>query len=77
MTTLKNVDTLFRTAVDEQRMPGIVAMAATDRGLLYEGAFGRRSANGMAVILIGRSTRDLRFIWFGEVCRRLHFSCSS
>ena len=42
MTTLKNVDTLFRTAVDEQRMPGIVAMAATDRGLLYEGAFGRR-----------------------------------
>jgi CubicO group peptidase (beta-lactamase class C family) len=42
MTTLKNVDTLFRTVIDEQRMPGIVAMAATDRGLLYEGAFGRR-----------------------------------
>ena len=42
MATLKNVDTLFRDAVDAKRMPGIAAMAATDQGVLYEGAFGRR-----------------------------------
>src|SRR5687768_12765378 len=42
MATLKNVDTLFREAVEAQRMPGIAAMAATDQGVLYEGAFGRR-----------------------------------
>ena len=42
MGTLKNVDTLFKDAVDSKKMPGIVAMAATDQGVLYEGAFGRR-----------------------------------
>src|SRR5437879_5647754 len=29
-------------AVAAKAMPGIVAMAATDKGVLYEGAFGRR-----------------------------------
>jgi methyl acetate hydrolase len=42
MATLKNVDTMFREAVDTKKMPGIVAMAATDQGVLYEGAFGWR-----------------------------------
>ena len=42
MATLKNVDALFAQAVESQKMPGIVAMAATDKGVLYEGAFGRR-----------------------------------
>jgi len=39
---MKNVDALFAQAVESKAMPGIVAMAATDTGLLYEGAFGRR-----------------------------------
>ncbi len=39
---MKNVDTSFTQAVESKAMPGIVAMAATDTGLLYEGAFGRR-----------------------------------
>jgi len=39
---MKAIDTLFGEAVDSKRMPGIVAMAATDKGVLYEGAFGRR-----------------------------------
>ncbi len=42
MATLKNVDTMFSQAVDAKEMPGIVAMAATDQRVLYEGAFGRR-----------------------------------
>jgi CubicO group peptidase (beta-lactamase class C family) len=42
MTSLKTIDAMFSQAVDSKKMPGIVAMAATDRGVLYEGAFGRR-----------------------------------
>jgi CubicO group peptidase (beta-lactamase class C family) len=37
------VDAALRSAVDAGEVPGVVAMAATDRGLLYEGAFGRRA----------------------------------
>jgi CubicO group peptidase (beta-lactamase class C family) len=42
MANLKTVDTMFSQAVESKKMPGIVAMAATDTGVLYEGAFGRR-----------------------------------
>ena len=36
------IDGALRQAVDAQDVPGVVAMAATDKGLLYEGAFGTR-----------------------------------
>ena len=39
---LARIDTVLRAAVDAKEVPGIVAMATTDRGLLYEGAFGTR-----------------------------------
>jgi len=39
---MKHVDASFTQAVESKAMPGIVAMAATDKGVLYEGAFGRR-----------------------------------
>ena len=39
---MKSIDALFSEAVESKRMPGIVAMAATDAGVVYEGAFGRR-----------------------------------
>src|SRR5213594_292839 len=42
MASLKTVDAMFAEAVESKKMPGIVAMAATDKGVLYEGAFGRR-----------------------------------
>jgi CubicO group peptidase (beta-lactamase class C family) len=42
MPSLPAVDTLFRQAVESKQMPGIVAMAATDTGTVYEGAFGTR-----------------------------------
>jgi methyl acetate hydrolase len=39
---LARVDAVLRAAVDAKEVPGIVAMAATDKGLLYEGVFGTR-----------------------------------
>jgi len=37
------IDTVLRRAADAKEVPGVVAMAATDKGVLYEGAFGLRA----------------------------------
>jgi len=42
MANLKSIDAAFRQAVESKAMPGIVAVAATDKGTVYEGAFGKR-----------------------------------
>jgi CubicO group peptidase (beta-lactamase class C family) len=42
MPTLKTIDASFSEAVERKAMPGLIAMAAGERGLIYEGAFGRR-----------------------------------
>jgi methyl acetate hydrolase len=42
MPRLETVDTAFRQAVESKTMPGVVAVAATDKGVVYEGAFGTR-----------------------------------
>src|SRR5262245_6029224 len=42
MADLKSLDRTFAKAVDDRSMPGIVAVAATDKGRVYEGAFGKR-----------------------------------
>ena len=42
MPNLESVDRLFSQAVETKTMPGIVAVAATDRETVYEGAFGTR-----------------------------------
>jgi methyl acetate hydrolase len=39
---LGRIDAVLRAAVDAKEVPGVVAMAATDQGLMYEGAFGTR-----------------------------------
>jgi methyl acetate hydrolase len=44
MPRLESIDALFTQAVESKKMPGIVAVAATDTGRLYEGAFGTREA---------------------------------
>src|SRR5580692_12430330 len=36
------IDAVLRRAVDAKDVPGVVAVAATDKGILYEGAFGTR-----------------------------------
>jgi methyl acetate hydrolase len=40
--SLHGVDTLLRAATLSGEVPGVVAMAATAEGLVYEGSFGRR-----------------------------------
>jgi methyl acetate hydrolase len=42
MANTQAIDHVLRQAVHAQDVPGIVAMAATDQGVMYEGAFGRR-----------------------------------
>src|SRR6266571_7590885 len=42
MPNLKSIDTIFSQAVASKALPGIVAVAASDKGVLYEGAFGKR-----------------------------------
>jgi methyl acetate hydrolase len=46
------IDAALRRAVEAREVPGIVAMAASEVGPLYEGAFGRRDVeNGAAMTL--------------------------
>jgi methyl acetate hydrolase len=42
MPSLAQIDAVLRTATEAKDVPGLVAMAATDRGVLYEGVFGTR-----------------------------------
>jgi CubicO group peptidase (beta-lactamase class C family) len=40
--TRDDIDQALRQAVEAKEVPGVVAMAATEKGTLYEGAFGKR-----------------------------------
>ena len=40
--TVRKIDALFRAAVEAGDLPGVVAMAADDSGIIYEGTFGTR-----------------------------------
>src|SRR5215469_4520058 len=41
------IDAVLRQGIESKAVPGVVAMAATDKGIIYEGAFGTRDlANG-------------------------------
>jgi methyl acetate hydrolase len=42
MATIQNVDKIMTKAVESGAMPGIVVAAATDKGTLFEGAYGKR-----------------------------------
>ena len=43
MANTRALDHVLRQAVHAQEVPGVIAMAATDQGLIYEGAFGTRT----------------------------------
>jgi len=46
------IDAVLRRATEAGEVPGVVAVAATDKGVLYEGAFGTRDlAKGPAMTL--------------------------
>lgn len=40
--SLTQIDAVLRAAVEARQVPGVVAMAATDKGVIYEGVFGVR-----------------------------------
>src|ERR1700728_1788483 len=42
MKQLTDVERAFRQATDAQKIAGVVAVAATDKEIIYEGAFGKR-----------------------------------
>ena len=42
MATVQAIDQLLSQAANAQDVPGVVAMAATDQGVVYEGACGKR-----------------------------------
>jgi len=42
MADFKNLDSILGQAVASKKVPGVVAVAATDKGVVYEGAFGVR-----------------------------------
>jgi CubicO group peptidase (beta-lactamase class C family) len=42
MADLKSIDAILSQAVGAKTVPGVVAVAATDKGVVYEGAFGQR-----------------------------------
>jgi len=53
---LSHIDAMLRAATNAAEVPGVVAMAATDNGPLYEGAFGKRRLGEAAAM-----TRDTVF----------------
>ena len=54
--SLPQVDAVLRAAVSAQDVPGVVAMAATETVIVYEGAFGSRRIHEGPVM-----TRDTIF----------------
>ena len=46
LNTLSQVDSVLRIATSVGELPGVVALAATDNGVAYEGVFGRRRLEG-------------------------------
>src|SRR5215472_11732284 len=42
MPNIKSIDEVLRQATAAEEVPGVVAVAATEQGVVYEGAFGKR-----------------------------------
>src|SRR5258705_12861718 len=49
----ERIDRALRDAVEAREVPGIVALAASDRGVLYEGAFGIRDLDAGGAMTFG------------------------
>jgi CubicO group peptidase (beta-lactamase class C family) len=50
MANTQAIDQVFSQAVNANDVPGVVAMAATDEGIIYEGAFGKRELGNDATM---------------------------
>ncbi len=53
--TSSQIDSVLRAATTAEQVPGVVALAASDHGIEYEGVFGKRRLQGPAI------TRDTVF----------------
>ena len=42
------IDSVLRAATTAEQVPGVVALAASDHGIEYEGVFGKRQLRGCA-----------------------------
>ncbi|MBV9064244.1 MAG: beta-lactamase family protein, partial [Methylobacteriaceae bacterium] len=52
MQSMPDLDTLLSVAAEREHVPGVIAVAATERDIVYEGAFGRRALdNNVAMTL--------------------------
>src|SRR5882724_12018923 len=43
--TFASIDHALQRAIDSKTVAGVVAMGATDKGIVYEGAFGKSNMN--------------------------------
>src|SRR3954467_1831912 len=50
--TQSRIDAALRRAVEAREVPGVVALAATADGPIYEGAFGSRTIGGGAAMTL-------------------------
>src|ERR1700724_3102661 len=61
--TFSQIDSMLRVATGAEEVPGVVALAAPDKGIVYEGIFGRRRAARQAPASRGAGD-DARYrIW--------------
>jgi methyl acetate hydrolase len=52
MAALSDIDRVLQSAIEAGDVPGVVAIAASDRGIFYQGAFGRRDHGSGAAITL-------------------------
>ena len=65
MANVAHIDQVLQQAADAKAVPGVVAAAATDQGVLYEGAFGKRDLGQPAAM-----TGDTVF-WIASMTKAL------
>ncbi len=65
MTDARKIDEMFVRAVESKAMPGVVAMAGTAEGVVYEGAFGHRELGREA-----RMTPDT-VVWIASMTKAI------
>jgi CubicO group peptidase (beta-lactamase class C family) len=65
MADFTSLDSTFSQAVAAKKIPGVVAMAATDKAVLYEGAFGHRELGKPAPM-----TRDT-VVWIASMTKAI------
>src|SRR5262245_55659699 len=65
MVNTKSIDEVVSRATAAKEVPGVVAMAATEQGVVYEGAFGKRELGKDAPI-----TRDT-VVWIASMTKAI------